>query len=356
MSVIRALRFIKATLFDRNNEPGESFPIHLERGTIEADRYRPKGKVYATAIFIPGLAIRGFRDPRIVACCRTLNAAGLEVVTPAIPGIEAVRLDPDVADWVGDIIKSLATDPRLGEPGRIGIFAPSFAAGQSLIAASRHDVRDLVSAICTIGTYRQADELLPFLLFDPHTDHYGRLIALRTCVEMGLQALSPEAAHALDVAIEDAGLERENPLLPMVLKQLEEEERVMLEGMLHDHDYIKSWWDQLAAQCHSRMERLSVSPRCLNLCAPVTMIHGIHDNVIPASASVSLHEELDASGLPVRLHLTELLGHGDINVSLSALIEVPYLIAAFAAYFSDLKAPRPTFVANPMRRLLGIKR
>ena len=74
-----------------------------------------------------------------------------------------------------------------------------------------------------------------------------------------------------------------------------------------------------------------------NLNAPVILLHGINDNVIQSSKSITLHQKLKELEISGRLVLTPLISHGTGKIGFKTLFSIPALIKAFAFFYKNIK-------------------
>lgn len=308
---------------------------------IEVDVYLPpRRSPWATVIALHGMALRAERDPRLIAACRALADVGLAVVAPRIPTLAALELSTATAAEISASIQAIADDPGLGRTRRVGVFAASIAAGQALAAAALPPGRERVGSMLLIGAYAEAGALLDHLLCVPSADPYGRMILLRRFLA-GPDADEPWLSEPLDAALADDSLSRDPPLLPRILAGLQDTQRERFHALCHDPGTGSSLAASLRDRHQDTLDRLSVAQALQDVRAPVTLIHGRHDTVIPASESLRIQAELQRAGRRCGLCTTALLDHGSVGASPRALLELPSLIRTFAGWFGHLRAMSP---------------
>ena len=79
----------------RKRAPAPTFRalrISDDRRQLRGDLYLPADSVRAGIVLVPGLAVAGKNDPRLVALARTLARVNFMVLIPDIPGFRAYRM------------------------------------------------------------------------------------------------------------------------------------------------------------------------------------------------------------------------------------------------------------------------
>jgi len=89
---------------------------------------------------------------------------------------------------------------------------------------------------------------------------------------------------------------------------------------------------------------LSVRSDSCGLQAPVFLLHGEDDRVVPSSEYRVLAEHLRRAGVDVDLVLTPLLSHGDTAIGPRALLHAPTLVRGLARFLGNAGAGRPIHV------------
>ena len=287
-------------------------------GGLPCTVYHPPGPPAGTILTVHGASPLGPHDPRWVQLCRGLAGAGFTALAPMYPTICRLRISADQPDRVAETLQD-ATRRFGGPPGMLSV---SFSGGVTLLAAARVPS----GPILTIGTYGQASRALQLLLEDPDADWYGVLIAMAHYSET-----APLRAALLAVAEDDF---HSHPSRPQhyrswlsaaeaekfdALVSCGDARRALLGPHLDDRDPTLAALDATAALPH--------------LSAPLTLVHGRDDRVIPATESAALHALGRRLGRADRLVVTPLVSHGDAQRSLLATAwHAPRLIGAIRAW------------------------
>jgi len=232
----------------------------------------------------------------------------------------------------------MTEQPELAGDGRIGIAAVSFSGGLSISAASRQRIRDKVAFILSLGGHGDLRRVMRYLATgqtpvvegmtpDPPHDYgvavilYGladrgpvpseQVPALRTAIETFLLAsqLTVSSREAADKTFAKA---RE------MAAALPEPSRTYM-TYVNDRAVSKlgpilvPHLDQLGADDPALSPELAPPPA-----APVYLLHGNHDNIIPAAESVLLGNYLRSKGADVDVLLSGLITHAQVNEAATA--------------------------------------
>ena len=336
MDLLSTIRFVRSMTLVPDREVGEPYPLDTPDGPIEADVYRPRQEPWASIIALHGLALRGHRDPRLVRLGWAFADCGVLAVVPKVQAMADLRLHPLAWPTIARATTAVAGDPSLRGPGRIGIFAPSYAGGQALLAASRPEVKDHVSALMLVGAYADGRELLRHVMSGTEADPYGRLILVRHALE-ATGDLSPSLAEAIDAELIDLGLEPDPPRLPPVLSAMPKADRERFFALRDDVDARTRYGEEVLQRHGEVIDTLSVTSALRALEAPVALLHGANDPVIPASESQFIFDALKQQNKPTRLCTTRLLDHGNVTAKGRSLLDLPSLMATFGFWFRQLR-------------------
>ena len=311
-------------------------PCVLPRSGLSAQVYEPGTGARRTVVFVHGMTHEGPDDPRVVGVASALAATGTRVVVPLLPEVAQARIE---VESVGRVAAAAADASRLARR-TVGLLGASFSGTLALQAAAHPDGRPFVSAVGAIGAFGETRTVLLFLLSNGQADPYGRSIVLRNylprCVPM-----SPAVRELIDLAI------REKDITPPVRDSAErlpsEEGRwvdLLLRGAAPDDPVV----DMLLDAAGDVAAGLSVRSDSCGLQAPVFLLHGEDDRVVPSSESRVLAEHLRRAGVNVDLVLTPLLSHGDTAIGPRALLHAPTLVRGLARFLGNAGAGRPIHV------------
>jgi pimeloyl-ACP methyl ester carboxylesterase len=276
---------------------------------------------------VHGASPLGPLDPRWVQLCLGIVAAGFIVLSPQYPAICRLRLTAEQPDEVAATISAAAADQTLCPVGRPAVMSVSFSGGISIIAASRAPAGPLL----TIGAYGDARRTLRALLTDPSADWYGVLIAIAHF------SAPPLRAALLAVAEDD--FHHHPPAPERYAAWLSRADATRFLALIGSPEVRQEVLLPLLAGPSPLLDALDATAAIPHLPAPLTLVHGTDDDVIPPSESRDLAARCAALGLPVRLVITPLISHGDNQSSpLSTLLHAPRLIGAVRMWMKEASA------------------
>jgi dienelactone hydrolase len=232
------------------------------------------------------------------------------------------ELSPTVTDRVEQTARWLA-DSGLAAGSRIGLMGVSFSGGLAIVAAGRPALRERVRFVFSFGGHDDFGAVVDYLscATDAQTPHdYGvalvllnvadRLVPadqvgpLRDAVRRFLHASYADRSDRLAAA-------REFEALRDVARGLPEPSATLL-AAINDRDVIRLG-PLLRPHAQRYVEQRALSPaRSPAPAAPVFLLHGVGDTVIPPAESQRMADRLRAV-VPVRLLVTEVITHAEAN-------------------------------------------
>jgi dienelactone hydrolase len=339
--VVRAADLQGATGYlaslDARSQTEQSIEIPTDAGAIHARLYSPDRTPRRVTLLVSGLHPDGVNERRLVRFARQLAASGMAVVTPEIPGLATFEISPRITDDIEATARWMLTLPSVGAgDGRIGMIGISFSGGLSLVAAGRPALRDKVAFVVSFGGHDDLPRVLRYLctgsepyprqvggqeqpFIRPPHDYGVAVILLGVAGKLvpagqvaRLKAVVREflAASALD-GVDHAAADREFARLRDVPKTLPEPSATLVKYM-NERDVIHMGVRLLPyIGLYGGDPALSVS-RSPKPAAPVFLLHGIDDNVIPTIESEYLADDLRGHA-PVRLLESTLITHTDVE-------------------------------------------
>jgi dienelactone hydrolase len=303
-------------------------------GTLRARAYVPGGGSNDAVLLVPGVHASGIDEPRLAKFAADLAATGRTVVAVELPPLTRYRITPELTDMIEEAAMWLADQPDLAGNRRIGIAGISFAGGLSIVASARERIRNRVAFVFSFGGHGDLPRTLRYLCtgiqpdgsyFSPHD--YGVAIVLLGLAE---QVVPPEQAAPLRAAIETF---LEGSRLDMVDQTLAAREfarardlaaqlpepAASLMRAVNDRD-VGTLGPILLPHVTAYAGDPALSPASSPApAAPVYLLHGSGDNVIPAMESTLLADELARRGADVRQLSTPLITHAEVNNAAAAL-------------------------------------
>jgi dienelactone hydrolase len=305
--------------------------IPTRHGPLPARVYTPSSGAGASPAFIifPGIHRGGVDEPRLAGFSRRFASAGVTVVSVPLPDLRQFRVTLRTIDQIEDATLWAANEGGIGHGGRIGLGGVSFAGGLSLVAAGREALRDRLSMVVSFGGYGDLARVLRFLCTgvlpdgtrkSPHD--YGVVVALLEVAPSMVPAAQVEPLRRGVLTFLEGSLHdlTDKPRAAALFAdargqaaQLPEPSRTLL-GWVNDRAVTP-----LGAAVRPHLEQLrdtgALSPEhAPPATAPVFLLHGLEDNVIPSAETPLVADYLRRSGNPhVRSLLTPLVSHADLD-------------------------------------------
>lgn len=283
----------------------EEVTLATTDGAVRARIYRRAGsgadaRPGRGLVLAHGVHYRGIDERRLVPFAEELARAGLVVLTPELTDLMDYRITPSGVRVIAASVRHLHERRDLVAPGGIGIMGFSFAGGLSLIAAGEPDVADRVAFVTSVGGHHDLVRVLRFFVSDEVDTPHGRI--QQKAHEYGLVVL---IYGQLDRFVPEADRAVLHDALKLWLQEKPEEawavasRRSTVEGERLFERVANGRLRELRAEIEAviietRPALDSVSPRgrLARIAAPVYLLHGSADSVIPASEAAWAEQEL----------------------------------------------------------------
>jgi dienelactone hydrolase len=324
-------------------------------GDVPAQLYVPEGTAHRSVLLVPGIHSMGIEEPRLTALANDLAGAGIKVMAMALPDLQAYRITLRATDVIEDAVTWMSARPDLAPDGRVGMIGISFAAGLSNAAARRPSIRDKVAFVLSFGGHGDLDRVMHYLTtgeapqvpgLETHPPHdYGvavilfgladrgvvpadQVVALRQGIETFLLAsqltlVSTEQANAMFAKARD------------MAKMLPEPSKTYL-NYVNDRAVSKLGPALVPYLKQLGSDNPAVSPEHVSrpASAPIFLLHGTGDTVIPAAETALFSESLRRKGADVHVLLSELITHAEVNKA-ATYIDVLKLIHLWAQVLNE---------------------
>jgi len=255
--------------------------------------YRPRERTgpLPAILLCHGGSEEGATDPRLVALACALALRGAEVTTPDLASLRNQRID------AGEPARLARIGAGLGD--RVALVGISVGGSHALIAATRPELRDRVTCVLTFGAYDDLRVLLTTWLTEVGK---GRDIVLR----------GNESRLVRDAA------SRQRFLRALRAPVDAETARLLLQPLAADV--------------------VTLSPRVAPH-APVFLLHGTNDPIVPAEHSRRLFKRYTAKGASVELLVTDVLEHAGSEDGRSPSLFEAWPLLRFLARFLSVAVP-----------------
>ncbi len=310
--------------------------VPTRQGDVEAQLYRPESRVRRSVLLVPGVHSMGIAEPRLTALARDLAGSGIAVMTLALPDLMGYRITARSADVIEDAVAWMASRPELAPDGRIGMIGISFAGGLSIVAAGRPGIRDKVAYVVSFGGHGDLGRVLHYLAtgdavqapgvvtIPPHD--YGVAVILHAAAD---RMVPPAQVMPLRDAIGTFLLASQLTLVDMTRADATfAKAREMVQALpepsatymtyVNDRN-VKALGPILVPHLGLEADPAASPERAASLpTAPIFLLHGDEDTVIPAAESVVLGDYLRAKGADVRVLLSQIITHAELDRSAAA--------------------------------------
>jgi dienelactone hydrolase len=333
--------------FDTTRVTEREISIPTRRGAMRARLYEPAGSHTRAALLTSGLHASGIDEPRLVRLARDLASSHIAVVTPDIPELSRFEIAPAITDAIEDAGLWLAADAALAPDHQAALMGISFSGGLSVVAAGRPSLAQRVAYVFSLGGHDDIARVLRYLctgreprpspdvrlgsaaaetdfVLAPHD--YGVAVILLSLADRVVPAAQVERlrtgirqylwASALDGGVDKARAPAEFDAVRAFARTLPEPSARLMRYVI-DRDVV-----HLGARLlpligsASAADGLSVS-KSPKPSAPVFLLHGLEDNVVPPIESEYLAADLRGHA-PTRLLLSGLISHAEADQPMHA--------------------------------------
>jgi dienelactone hydrolase len=313
--------------------------VPTRHGDVPAQFYRPDGAFSRSILLVPGIHSMGIDEPRLTALARDLAGSGVMVMTMALPDLQRYQITPRSTDVIEDAVGWMAQRQDLAPDGKVGIVGISFAGGLSIVAAGRPSVRDRLTFVVAFGGHGDLPRVMRYLatgeethvpgVETPPPHDYGVAVILYGLADQGM-------VPADQVAALRKGVEIFLYASQLTLRDMNEANVTFQKA----RDYAKTLPEPAATYMTYVNDRnvrklgpalvpylsaLGADSPALSAdrapsvpAASVFLLHGSGDTVIPAAESVLLGDYLRHKGVDVRLLLSDLITHAEVDRTAAA--------------------------------------
>jgi dienelactone hydrolase len=313
---------------------GDVTTIPWRGGQLKARTYRPAHVAGRPILLVPGVHAAGIDEPRLVGFARDITATGHAVLTVELTDLTHYEITVRSTDMIEDAAAwMLAHEGYRGADGRVGVIGISFGGGLSIVAAGRPSIRDRVAFVMAFGGHGDLPRTLRFLCTGVQPDgsrraphDYGLAIVLLGAAD---QVVPPAQVGPLRASILSF---LEASRLDMVDKTAAAQEFARAKALaLNLDEPARTYMDYVNARDVAHLGPVllptvahlggdpALSPARAPLpAAPVFLLHGTEDNVVPAIESTLLARQLEQEHHVVHVLLTPLITHAEVDRSSTA--------------------------------------
>jgi hypothetical protein len=313
--------------------------VPTRSGVVPARLYQPAGRSSRTILLIPGIHSMGINEPRLTSLAADLAGTGVTVMTLALPDLQRYKITPQSTDVIEDAVQWLTKQPALAPDGRVGLIGISFAGGLSVVAAGRATIRDKVAYVLSFGGHADLPRVMRYLATGEETHvagvenrpphDYGVAVICYGLADQGI--VPPDQVVPLRKGIEIFLLASQLTLVSIdqanaMFQRARDYAKTLPEPAASYMTYVNDrnvkklgpalvpYLSALGADSPALSADRAPSPPT----APVFLLHGSEDTVIPPAESVILAGYLRGKDADVRLLLSELITHAEIDRTAAA--------------------------------------
>lgn len=327
-----------------SREPQTTIPTRV--GNIPARLYKPEGRFRRTLLLMPGVHRDGIDESRLVGLAEDLAATGYNVLTVAAPDLQKFKITPAVTDVIEDAIRWTSEQPQFRSDGKIGVVGISFTGGLSIVAAGRESIRDRVAFVMSFGGHGDLSRAMHYLtsgevlgnleeakrssavagadhvgVHPPHD--YGLAVVLLNLADRVVPAdqVAPLSRGIDGFLLASSLAVTDPPKSVPVFEEMKKYQETLPEPSRTYMQYVNDRAvDKLgpillpvadALKDHPGMPALSPE-RAAPPSAPIFLLHGVDDSVIPSMETVLLAEHLKGKARVDGL-LSGLITHAEVN-------------------------------------------
>ncbi|WP_223634471.1 hypothetical protein [Corallococcus sp. EGB] len=301
--------------------------VPTRHGPVRGRLYQPDHRQGRLIVLTSGVHAAGIDEPRLVKLAEDLAIGGYPVLTPEPPDLLRYEITPRLPDVIEDTALWALGPGALAPEGKVDLVGISFSGGLSVVAAGRPALRDKVAAVLSFGGHGELSRVLSFLCTGVQADgvhrrphDYGVVVILLNVAD---RLVPPEQVEAL----------RKGVLMFMHASHLTLVDSKQAEAAFAEARAMEASLPEPAATLLHQVNTRDVTvlgPRLLPFVkgfagdpslsperspapeAPVYLLHGTDDSVIPAIESTLLARALEPH-TRVHLLLTPLITHAEMD-------------------------------------------
>ncbi len=331
---------------------GDRFDVPTRYGPVPGRIYRPDGRWRRAVTLVPGVHMDGIDESRLVGMADDLARTGYLVLTVAPPNLTEFQITAENTDVIEDAAIWLAGRPEFAPDGHVGMLGISFSGGLSIVAAGRPGLRDRVRFVMSFGGHGDLPRVMRYLC-SGQAPGGPEVVRASRFVE-GAERLTLKPPHDYGVAVVLLSLadrlvpaDQVAPLQRGILTFLTASSLTLVDATRAEREFQRAREhasglaepartllahvndravDRLGALLRPIVDQVdrdanvpSLSPeRSPAPGAPVFLLHGADDNVIPSVETVLLADSLRGR-TEVHALLSGLITHAEVDRSAGSI-------------------------------------
>ena len=294
----------------------QELTFSTSQGPVLARLYVPRGVSHPPGmVLVHGIHHLGMDEPRLVNFARAAASDGFSVLTPEVTALADYHVDGASIDTIGE--SSAWLQDRLNT-GPVTVVGVSFAGGLSLLAACDPRYAPHIRSLVLIGAYDNLARVARFLAtskaefpdgrLEPYKAHdYGAAVFVYSHLNQFFPASDLGVAHD---ALRD-WLWEDPADAQALFSRLSPPSRATMEILLaRKIDQLQPQLLHAIQEDDAQLSGISPEGKLAALRAPVFILHGSTDDIIPSTESLWLEKDVPRAYLRAAL-ITPAFSHVD---------------------------------------------
>jgi pimeloyl-ACP methyl ester carboxylesterase len=301
---------------ERHEFDTQDVTMSTSQGPVRARLYVPRGIPHSPGmVLVHGIHRLGIDEPRLVNFARAAASNGFSVMTPEVAALADYHVD---GASIGTIGESAAWMEQRSGTGPVTVVGVSFAGGLSLLATCDPRYAPHIRALVLMGAYDNLARVARFLAtseaefpdgrMEPYKAHdYGAAVFVYSHLDQFFPETDLAVAHD---ALRDWLWEK--PIEAQALfPRLSPPSRATMEILLaRQIDRLRPQLLEAIREDDSQLSAISPEGKLDALRAPVFILHGTTDDIIPSTESMWLEKDIPHAYLREAL-ITPAFSHVD---------------------------------------------
>jgi pimeloyl-ACP methyl ester carboxylesterase len=302
--------------FEEHGVDTKEVTLSTAQGPVRARLYVPRGVAHPPGmVLVHGIHHLGIDEPRLMNFARAAASDGFSVLTPEIAALADYHVDGASISTIGESTAWL--QQRLGT-GPVTVVGVSFAGGLSLLAACDPRYAPHILTLVLMGAYDSLARVARFLAtsqaefpdghMEPYTAHdYGAAVFVYSHLDQFFPASDLVVAHD---ALRDWLWERPSDAQALFPRLVPASRATMEILLTRQIDRLRPKLLEAIQEDDSQLSAISPEGKLAALHAPVFLLHGSTDDIIPSTESLWLEKEIPKRYLRAAL-ITPAFSHVD---------------------------------------------
>jgi pimeloyl-ACP methyl ester carboxylesterase len=284
--------------FERHDLETQEVVLSTTQGPARARLYVPRGVAHSPGIvLVHGIHHLGIDEPRLMNFARAAASNGFSVLTPEIAALADYHVDGASIGTIGE--STVWLQQHLGT-GPVTVVGVSFAGGLSLLAACDPRFAPHIRALVLMGAYDNLGRVVRFLAtsqaefpdgrMEPYAAHdYGAAVFVYSHLDQFFPASDLAVAHD---SLRDWLWEQPKEAQSL-FPRLSPASRATMEILLtRQIDRLRPKLLDAIQADDPQLSAISLEGKVSALHAPIFLLHGATDDIIPSTETLWLEKEI----------------------------------------------------------------